>query len=1251
MFLKRLELQGYKSFARKTEFTFERGITAIVGPNGSGKSNIADAVRWVLGETRMSQLRAKLTDDLIFAGSDSRARLGMAQVAMTLDNSDDTLPIDYTEVTIERRAYRDGQNEYLINGTKVRLRDIVELLGAGGLTRDAYAIIGQGLVDTALTLRPQERRALIDVAAGIRPLQDKRDRALAQLDETHDNLTRVRDIAAEIAPRLRRLEKQAERARRGAQIARELARALKTWYGYQWHVGQQALRDARARATAARQTLDQRRQELAALEQQIESRRDREDAQADALRDLREQRAGLRRRYEAVRRDLAVRQERLTLLQRRQQELAQEVADLQAQRDEQQRQLMEAETALTRLSEQCDQLTAQLESIQHEQAGAQRRKAEYQFALEGARQKAFELASTLADLRNRLTALTDRQEELTRERAAQQDAVTDLVAQIENRRAVLEDARRQVETQEQELRQLTRDYEDSQRVLEAATTRCDELRARADDARRHLERLQARREALAETRSAGADATAGSHALLSGREEIGGIIGSLASLIRVPPEFETAIEAALGPNLHAIVVETWADAQRAIEWLQANQAGRATLLVSRGAGERGSQGAQEPASWGAEGPGIVGVASELVECEARFKPLIRLLLGQTIIVERLETVHKVPLSSPDVPLSSSIFVTLDGTVVHTSGHITGGSAHTFVLRQERLWRELPAQIRAAEAEARRLDGELAEAQASVEELAHRRADIDAGLRRTQAAHAEAQAAARQAQRDIEALERERDWRRGVVDRRNEELQAIQQQIGELQGRLNGTESRYANVRGRAETLQARLEELETEALRGDLAEAEKQLALTQRDRQNQQARREDLRAMLAGIDRQIEGKQRQTDALLAETRELRARVETLAGDERRLAEELNALEAEIGPAEESLRVMRREGRDLEREAARARDLLRQAEATASQARLDVQRHEDRLIALRDKIADDLELAALGEELPQQLTLALEGEGGAEVLPAVTEIPEGLERQVKQLRRQMRELGSASPEIIAEYEETKARHDFLTSQATDLEEAAADLRAVAAELTEVMNERFAATFETVSKSFEKYFKQLFGGGEAHIFLVQDEESAPSAGSLRQSSAGEPVLSLPTGSARESQEDTSTISGQRAGRGLGRNEPGLEIVARPPGKRSQSLALLSGGERSLTAVALLFALLEASPTPFCVLDEVDAMLDEANVGRFRSALEDLSEKTQFIIITHNRGTIQAANTIYGISMGDEGVSQAISLKLDELEPVAA
>lgn len=1239
MYLKRLELQGYKSFARKTEFVFDRGITAIVGPNGSGKSNIADAVRWAVGETRMSRLRAKVTDDLIFAGSDSRARLGMAQVSMTLDNSDGTLPIRYSEVTVERRAYRDGQNEYLINGTKVRLRDIVELLAGGGLTRDAYTVIGQGLVDTALSLSPQDRRALIDVAAGIRPLQDKRDRALAQLEETRSNLTRVRDIAAEIAPRLRRLEKQAERARQGAQIARELTEALKTWYGYQWHVGQQALRDARARSRAAREALAQRRQTVATLEQRIESRRDREEAQADALNDLREQRAKLRSQYETVRRDLAVRQERITLLQRRQQELTQEIAELQTQRDEQQRQLRETEATLARLNEQCAQLETQTESIRREQADAQQRKAEYQAALKDAQQKAFETASTLTEIRNKLSTLRERREELMRERTSQQNAVADLTTEVDNGQAKLDEARQQVEKHEHALEQLRHDREEWQATLDTATARLEALSDEAGNARRRLERLQARHEALAEMRETGDADAAGAQAVLDARDELGGIIGHVVSLIHAPAEFETAIEAALGPLLHAIVVETWADAQRAIVWLQANQAGRVTFIVSSYHAHLGTMKHENwPSAVGQDGilshshfqsrgaskqaeeetrrkegvssavqqmEGVVGLASGVVDCEPEYEPLVQRLLGQTVIVDTLETASKVP------PNALSC-VTLDGTVVRPSDRITGGAIQTQVLRRERLWRELPAQIQAAEAETDRLEKQRAEVRTLVETVTHRLKETGVKLRQAEAAHTEAQTAVEQAQRDIEALQREIGWRRGVVEQRSEEIQAIEDRIEELQSQLKHTEPIHTDAQSRVTAWQAQLDELEAEMLRDELAEAEKRLAVAQRDRQNLQDRQQNLRTTLTGTHRQIEGKQNQIDTLSQENSELGTRIQALTAEEGRLSEELDALDAEIAPVEEALRTMRREGRNLEREVARARDQLRLAETEVSEVNLEAQRCEDRLTTLRDKIADDLELTAVGEELPQQLALELEGE--TDVLPVVAEIPDGLEQRVKQLRRQLRQVGAASPEIIAEYEETKKRHDFLTSQIADLEEAADDLRAVASELTEVMTERFTATFEEISEAFEKYFKQLFGGGEAHLSLIEDEEMGSSASS-------------------------------------GGSSPGLDIIARPPGKRSQSLALLSGGERALTAVALLFSLLQVSPTPFCVLDEVDAMLDEANIGRFRSALEGLAEETQFIIITHNRGTIHAADTIYGISIGDEGVSQAISLKLDELEPMPA
>lgn len=1204
MHLKRLELHGYKSFARKTEFVFDRGITAIVGPNGSGKSNIADAIRWALGETRMTQLRAKVTDDLIFAGSDQRARLGMAHVTMTLDNSDSSLPIRYSEVTVERRAYRDGQNEYLINGTKVRLRDIVELLAEGGLTRDTYTVIGQGLVDTMLSLRPQERRGLIDVAAGIRPLQDKRDRALSQLEETRANLIRVRDIIAELAPRLRRLEKQAERARQGAEVAEELADVLQLWYGHQWHLANQALADARARLDATREGAVQHRKAASALEQRIETWRAREDDRSETLASLRAAYNHLRTEHESISRDLAVREERAALLEQRRSELADELAASRAQYEERKRDLTASEARLAELKSQSQTLAERLSVLKQEHGQLQQRQSATTFALDHARQRNFDLASAVADAHNRRATLTERREQLARECATHRNAITDQESKIAEHRERIVQRQQTTDEHAARLTELHRSQEACEADLQAARDHLAALTEQRDATRRQLDQLRVRHDALAEARRSGADRAVGSAGLLQARPELPGIVGSVASLLRVPDRLETAIEAALGPLLNAIVVETWDHAFGALAWLKEHEAGHATLIVRR----HGSE-SQPTDALTVDGPSVLGRAPELIAAEPGGEFLLPLLLGRTVLVNNLDAGMEQWRRWEPAPAQQPTFVALDGTVIQPAGRISGGTIQARILRHERVWRELPGRIAQAEKKLQEVEAKLADQRREVEALVAKHADLEQQVQRIQDASQTAQDEIAAQQRAVDRLEQEIGWRRDIIGQRETELGAINHRIEDTTSELRMAEKRQASQEQRVDALAGELEHLQAQIYDAEIVELEKTNAAVHQSQENQALRQRELEDYLRATAQQIEMKETQQQTLKAQLNSLHPEVVDLRNREQKLAAELAEAQAEIQPLEDTLRSMRREVRDLDRQVVTARETLHQAEIAVSEASVAAQRHEDRLTTLRDKIADDVELAAISEEVPQQLALALDGD--TEALPVVTEVPAGLEQRVRQLRRQLRQLASASPEIVAEYEDTKDRHDFLASQASDLEEAAADLRTVVAELNSVMDERFGATFDAVASAFEKYFTRLFGGGDARLSLDIDGDQA--------------------------REDT--------------DEPGLVIIARPPGKRSQSLALLSGGERALTAVALLFALLQISPTPYCVLDEVDAMLDEANIGRFRRTLEDLAEETQFVIITHNRGTVQAANTLYGVSMGADGISQAISLRLDDLEPVPA
>ena len=1033
MRLKHLKLQGYKSFATKTEFLFPTGITAIIGPNGSGKSNIADAIRWVLGEQRVRTLRGRSTADMIFAGGQRRARAGMAEASLTLDNADGWLPIEFSEVTVTRRAYRSGENEYLLNGSRVRLRDIAALLAESGLGQRAYTVISQGLVDAALSLRPQERRTLFEEAAGISLYRARREDAVRRLDETQRNLERVYDIVSEITPRLERLEQEAERVEEHRRLTAHLERLQRTWYGYQWGRRQAALDQALERSSALGSSLEEQQRKASGFSERLVQLRQEESELRASLRDYHRESADLHDRANEVQRDLAVAGERARLLEARREELLAELEPLVGQ-----------------------------EEAQAERVAAGRAQVE-------------QLERGLAERQQRLAALG--QEWATAQEQAQEPA---------RRRAQLE----------QELR--TRRAE-----LERLNQALIEVRAEAA-------RLAGEREGLKRMRQAEAAYDGGGQALLRDGG-LDGAVGPLAGLIRVPPEWERAVEAALGDDLQAIVVERASavevgEVRRVLE----SSGGRLTLLPLDGL---------------RLAPSLLPdalCAADVVTCDARVRPAVAAVLGAVALCEDLAAAR---VLLPAMPPGSRC-VTAAGIVLRADGAITVGAGGTgTVLANERAWRELPARLEEAQNRCREIEDQ-------------------------QRAQAER----------VTALEAR--------------LQELAQQA---------TAAREEATRVEQEALgQARTEvAVAGEALRSQQAALQRETALLDR-----------LRAQVSARRQRVEELETEHAAVVARAQELQAQAA-------QMEEQLRQLRGRIHPAEERQAGLREEQVALERQERRAHDRVRDAEARHGRAQLEVDRRRGELKLLARRIEEDLGLVELelSDRVTAQTPLPLRPL--VSELPVVERLPEGLEEEIQRIKARLRRLRSVNPNAPAEYAEVHERHRFLTEQSADLEAASAQLRQVVAELDELMETAFLETFEAVAARFSETFTALFNGGAARLELTEP-------GDLM--------------------------------------DTGVDIVARPPGKRAQRLALLSGGERALTAAALLFALLDVSPTPFCVLDEVDAMLDETNVGRFRALLEELAEKTQFVVITHNRVTIEGADTIYGVSMGADGVSQVVSLKLD-------
>jgi chromosome segregation protein len=1196
MRVKHLELQGYKTFAAKTEFVFDEGITAIVGPNGSGKSNIADAVRWVLGEQSYKTLRGKSTVDMIFSGSESRPRMGMAHAALTLDNSTGWLPVEFSEVTIARRAYRSGENEYLLNGNRVRLRDITELLAEGGLSRRTYTVIGQGLVDAALSLRPEERRALFEEAAGITIYQAKRDNAIAKLETTQQNLLRVNDIISEIGPRLERLKRQAERAQEYAQLSQELEGLLRLWYGYQWRQGQKALRQARSRARERRTQLEERRKKLAELGRRIAQVRAQQAEKREQLSQWHRESSALHAEAEKLQRELAVCQERKRLLGQQRQEILHEITPLEVNREAQRERIAQLEEDLSRIESQLRESAAQVQTVQKQLDHHEGQRQALVERLAALRQQAFELSTELADRQNRLAQFDERRGELRREREEHQQTIAGQEAQKATAEERLQAVRAQMDALQAQVQTLVDQREDKEREIEVGQERQAQLQASLAEIQRQEERLLARQELLAGMREemAGYQASVRRVIQAAGAGQLSGIVGTVVSLIEVPAELETAIETALGTHGQDIVVETWADAEAAIGFLKQTGGGRATFLPLD------TVRPPEPISPPQE-RGVLGLAMELMGCKARFRPAFDVLLGRAIVVEDLGTAHRI-MGQMARDSSPYQIVTLAGEVVHSNGTLTGGATEDQsggLLAHEREWRELPDRLAAVRQKRQNLEEQGQRAEETQQQLLASLTDLQDRESELKAASEARAAEADAAERQIERLAQEIEWRRGLEKQLDGEVAALDEKEVDIDQEMERLKADQASIQEEIAALEEQLEAMTGDELYEQLAQSKTALAVTEQSREDRRTILRSHQTNLEHLEGQISAKQERADELAQEGDALVGQIEELQAREEELSGQIQALAGLIEPTEAELVELESQQVELEAEESEDRSRLQRSETIYNQAALDMERRRDELVSLRQQIQNDLGLVELEmtDLLPGQPPLPLKPM--VSTLPSIDELPEGLEDEIQRLKVQLKRAGPINPNAPAEYAEALERHTFLTAQVEDLEQASSSLRQVIAELDQLMEADFRKTFEVIAAEFKECFTTLFGGGMAKLVLSDPESLL---------------------------------------------ETGIDIIVRPPGKRQQSLALLSGGERALTAVALIFAILKASPTPFCILDEVDAMLDEVNIGRFRKMLQELADRTQFVVITHNRGTIEAANTIYGISMGEDSVSKVISLKLE-------
>lgn len=1196
MRLKSIELNGFKTFATKSQFQFADEITVIVGPNGSGKSNIADAVRWVLGEQSYKMLRGKKTADMIFSGSDERSQAGMATATIVFDNSEGWLPIEFSEVSITRRAYRDGKNEYLINGQQVLLRDINELLAQSGLAERTYTIIGQGLVDAALALKAEERRNLFEEAAGIGLYKSRREEAERRLEKTRRNLERVEDILAELKPRLRNLKRQASRFEQHAQVKDDLQVLMREWYGHHWYRIQEQLQRAAQREKALNGKLQTARQKQAELDQKLSENQNQVQGLRARLNSWHRELSQQHAQREEITRELAVSQERIRSLKNQLSDLQLDGERLEEQKQVYQERIDQSQDEVERLTAKLKEARSQVNRLQKTIQERQEERAQLKGKLEDNRTG---LASLEKDLSRNLAKQEERQEQIEKKKeqiSSAEKSLGSAETELDKRKNTL----KEIEDKYQEAvgvrRQAEQAVQEQREKISSGEEYRQELQEKQTNLQTRISRLSAELDVLQQAENKLAGYANGARLLLTEAREgkLSGALGALSTHLEVEERLERPIAAALGDYLDAVIVEGGRTSRRALDLLLARTTRGAILPLEEIR-------PPEPVTPRENLPGLIGVASELVEAPPRFRPAVDLLLGHVFIVEDKADIPRVLKDQPE----DARAVTLQGEVFHVTGQVLAGNeGQPSTLSRSRQKKTWETKLAEAEEQMVKTRKRLQEVDRKLAELKEGEAEKIIKLVEKKEKEEEAQKLLNSTVLNVNQARQQMLW---VTDQRQDLIQEIEEgeealeELLEMEARFREKTTEYESA---ARSFSSSLQAISLAEEQQQMAHWETQLAVAERAQSDARERLGERRSAWEEVKQELEEGKIEIQQIQEKNESLTARQGELQISEETIKKEINELQELISSTEETLETAEGEQTELRKAEAEARKALNQSERQSAQAEIQHTRAEDKLESIQDRIREDLGLVELdyGEDLSGPTPLPLEGY--VEKLPKVEEVADDLGQTIKEKRGQLRRLGAINPEARAEYQSVNQRFQFLTEQLSDLRKAEADIKEVIAELELLMEREFRKTFDAVAAKFREIFTRLFGGGEGRLVLSEPDDLSRS---------------------------------------------GVDIEARLPGRKTQGLSLLSGGERSLTAAALIFSLLKISPTPFCVLDEVDAMLDESNVARYRNLLRELSSETQFIVITHNRNTVQVADIIYGITMGEDSTSKVLSLKLEEVEEI--
>lgn len=1184
MYLKRLELQGFKSFADKTILEFKPGITSVIGPNGSGKSNISDAIRWVLGEQSMKSLRGAKSEDIIFAGTQSRKSLGFAEVSIVIDNSDAKLPIEYSEVTVTRKLYRNGETGYFINKTPCRLKDILELFMDTGIGKDGYSIIGQGKIDEILSNKSEDRRHIFEEAAGIVKYRTRKQESEKKMEQTKLNLLRINDILTEIEGNIEPLKAQSEKAKQYLNLREELKNIEVGLFVYNINTYkeklEQIIKDEEI-MTSQRNTENEKLTSIQSLKDSLKQELDEITTQIEQMQNIGFESTN---KIEKINSEIGISKERIQNNIANKERLESEIQELKTRIGELQEEEKQRQEKKANLFQNKEKFEEELKQKETELAKLTKTLSDKELEIEAKKQK--------------IETNTDKKYEVLADINTQEANYENLEKRKKTLKIELENIISELDSTRDNKQELSKKFYEIQSKrnivsnnLQQETTEKESCMNKIKDFEEEINKLNyqmnmkdARHKFLLETEKEKEGYIKSVKELLLDCDKNPqlkkGMHGVLANLISVNKEYELAIEMCLGQALQNVVTETEEDAKKLVEHLRNNNLGRASFLpISSIRGKR----IENVISNGMKG--VIGIASDLVKCDKKYTQIVLNLLGRTVVVEDMN----IGISLAKMNNYSFRIVTLKGDVISSSGSITGGSVATKtvnILGRSREIEELEKEIKKLSKKIEEITLQKQKYLESITEVIEKVAGLEKELQDIEIVYAAENQKMVSIEENIYKLEQRRD-------KLKEEELSINKQKEESIKQKEEKEQEVEKLNSEIKSLSEEVEQFATvnkdnqkyiDDLNFDITNLKISVSSFIESEASIEEFVERIRQEILNNNNNIENKNNTLNQAIKENAELQTKIDNLNSEIEQIKAEVNNSSENI----EKLKQLRTEKNEL---------LDKKEEEITNQFSI--------LEGLKEQIVKmDFKKTKLEQDIEQLInTLWNEYEitpNNAGEYKKPNNIAQA-QKEVSSIREKIKDLGSINIDSIEEYKKISERYDFMCEQRLDLENTVAKLRKVISEMTQTMEQQFKEKFEIINKNFNEVFIELFGGGKAELILTDEDN----------------VL-----------------------------ECGIDIRVQPTGKKLQNMMLLSGGEKAFTAIALLFAILKINPAPFCILDEIEAALDDVNVYRFAEYLKKFSQASQFLVITHRKGTMEVADTVYGVTMEENGISKLLSMKLSSI-----